>query len=85
MSAEARFPRKLAVGGQLRWSMLDLDPRKGRRLFISVGMTHRTFAHAALGFGYVLDRLSLDFTDAGATSALDLDYRGPSFTLTGYF
>src|SRR4029079_3878933 len=28
ISAEARFPRKLAVGGQLRWSMLDLDPRK---------------------------------------------------------
>jgi outer membrane protein len=84
MSAEARFPRKLAVNGQARWSMLDLDPRKGRRLFISVGMTHRTFAHAALGFGYVLDRLSLDFGETGV-GALDLDYRGPSFTLTGYF
>jgi outer membrane scaffolding protein for murein synthesis (MipA/OmpV family) len=85
ISAEARFPRKLAVNGQLRWSMLDLDPREGRRLFISLGMTHRTFPHVALGFGYVLDRLSLDFGDGGLTSALDLDYRGPSFTVTGYF
>jgi outer membrane scaffolding protein for murein synthesis (MipA/OmpV family) len=84
VSAEARFPRKLAVTGQLRWSLLDLDPREGRRLFISVGMTHRTFAHVALGFGYVLDRLSLDLGDS-VTSALDLDYRGPSFTVTGYF
>lgn len=84
VSAEARFPRKLAVNGQLRWSLLDLDPREGRRLFISLGMTHRTFAHVALGFGYVLDRLSLDLGN-GVTSAVDLDYRGPSFTVTGYF
>jgi len=85
ISAEARFPRKLAVNAQLRWFMLDLDPRSGRRLFISVGMTHRTFARAALGFGYVYDRLSLDFGDTAVGGALDLDYRGPSLTLTGYF
>jgi hypothetical protein len=85
VSAEAHFRRKLAVNAQLRWFMFDLDPRSGRRLFISVGMTHRTFARAAFGFGYVFDRLSLDFDDAGVTGALDLDYHGPSLTLTGYF
>jgi hypothetical protein len=85
VSADARFRRKLAVNAQLRWFMLDLDPRSGRRLFISVGMTHRTFARAAFGFGYVFDRLSLGLDDAGVTGALDLDYRGPSLTLTGYF
>lgn len=84
ITARAQFKRKLAARAQAQWSPVDYGDYSGYRLFVTAGISHRTFRRASFGVGYVFNRLSLQAqgTDAGR---LDFDYEGPTLTVTGFF
>src|SRR5690606_3205353 len=83
--ASLRFDSKWFVSAEMQWSMLDYNPIRGRRLFATLSLSHRTFRCMSFGLGYVFDRLHLAWQEEAAEVQVDAVYQGPSLSITGWF